>query len=71
MSTEATDSTVGGAGFATAGIPEGVELSAGGAAVWSPSITPPIGVELTEQQALACAFRILARDGFSENIAEV
>ncbi len=69
MSTEATDSTVGGAGFATAGIPEGVELSAGGAAVWSPSITPPIGVELTEQQALACAFRILARDGFSENIA--
>jgi ribulose-5-phosphate 4-epimerase/fuculose-1-phosphate aldolase len=37
--------------------------------VWSPSITPAIGVELTEHQALACAFRILARDGFSENIA--
>lgn len=56
-------------GFVTAEVPEGVELSAGGAAVWSPSITPPIGVELTEAQALACAFRILARDGFSENIA--
>ena len=58
-----------GSGFATAEVPEGVELSAGGAAVWTPSITPPIGVELTQHQALACAFRILARDGFSENIA--
>lgn len=56
-------------GFATAEVPEGVELSTGGAAVWTPSITPPIGVELTKHQALACAFRILARDGFSENIA--
>lgn len=56
-------------GFANAEVPEGVELSAGGAAVWTPSITPPIGVELTQQQALACAFRILARDGFCENIA--
>ncbi|WP_433220349.1 class II aldolase/adducin family protein [Dactylosporangium sp. CS-047395] len=41
----------------------------GGAAVWSPRVTPPIGVELTEAQALACAFRILAGTGFSENIA--
>ncbi|MEV8512285.1 class II aldolase/adducin family protein [Dactylosporangium sp. NPDC051484] len=41
----------------------------GGTAVWAPRITPPIGVELTEPQALACAFRILAHDGFSENIA--
>lgn len=55
--------------FATAEVPAGVELSVGGTAVWSPSITPPIGVDLSEHQALACAFRILARDGFSENIA--
>ena len=57
------------AGFADAAVPEGLTLSEGGAAVWSPSITPPIGVELTEAQALACSFHILARDGFSENIA--
>jgi len=41
----------------------------GGLEVWAPSITPPIGVDLTDEQKLACAFRILARDGFSENIA--
>jgi ribulose-5-phosphate 4-epimerase/fuculose-1-phosphate aldolase len=32
-------------------------------------VTPPIGVDLTVVQELACAFRILARTGFSENIA--
>ena len=37
--------------------------------MWSPSITPPIGVDLTDEQKLACAFRILARDGFAENIS--
>ncbi|CAN5790319.1 hypothetical protein BH10ACT1_BH10ACT1_16810 [soil metagenome] len=41
----------------------------GGTDVWAPSIMPPIGVDLTEAQALACAFRILAHDGFSENMA--
>jgi len=41
----------------------------GGLAVWSPRITPPVGVELTGRQELACAFRILSRAGFSENIA--
>ena len=41
----------------------------GGLGVWSPRVTPPIGVELTGRQELACAFRILARSGFSENIA--
>ena len=41
----------------------------GGLEVWAPSVTPPIGAELTDEQKLACAFRILARDGFSENIA--
>ncbi|MEY4131481.1 MAG: hypothetical protein RLZZ31_1605 [Actinomycetota bacterium] len=50
-------------------IPEGLELSKGGADVWSPSITPPIGVELTDEQKLACSFRILAHEGFCENIA--
>jgi ribulose-5-phosphate 4-epimerase/fuculose-1-phosphate aldolase len=41
----------------------------GGVAKWAPRVTPPIGVDLTEAQKLACAFRILARGGFSENIA--
>jgi ribulose-5-phosphate 4-epimerase/fuculose-1-phosphate aldolase len=42
---------------------------AGGAAEWSPRVMPPIGVTLTGKQKLACAFRILAREGFTENIA--
>lgn len=37
--------------------------------MWSPSVTPEIGVELTVQQKLACSFRILAANGFGENIA--
>ena len=41
----------------------------GGLAVWSPRVMPPIGHDLTDEQALACAFRILARDGFAENMA--
>lgn len=41
----------------------------GGLSVWSPSVTPPIGVDLSDDQAMACAFRILARDGFAENLA--
>ncbi len=45
------------------------ELRAGGLAVWAPSVTPPIGVDLTDEQKLACSFRILARTGFSENIS--
>jgi ribulose-5-phosphate 4-epimerase/fuculose-1-phosphate aldolase len=45
------------------------EVRAGGREVWSPSVTPGIGRELTPQQQLACSFRILARGGFSENIA--
>ena len=36
---------------------------------WRPSAMPGIGVELTPNQELACALRILARLGFSENIA--
>lgn len=47
----------------------GITATQGGAAAWSPSITPTVGVDLTPAQELACAFRILAADGFSENIA--
>lgn len=41
----------------------------GGLATWAPSITPPIGSDLSDEQALACSFRILAGEGFSENMA--
>jgi ribulose-5-phosphate 4-epimerase/fuculose-1-phosphate aldolase len=41
---------------------------AGGRAEWEPSVMPPIP-ELSDRQKLACAFRILARSGFTENIA--
>lgn len=41
----------------------------GGSAVWSPSVVPPIGVELSNTQALAVAFRHLADIGFAENMA--
>ena len=41
----------------------------GGLERWSPRITPPIGVDLTDEQKLACAVRILAREGFAENLA--
>jgi ribulose-5-phosphate 4-epimerase/fuculose-1-phosphate aldolase len=41
----------------------------GGRDVWSPRVVPGIGRDLTDQQKLACAFRILARDGFAENIS--
>lgn len=41
----------------------------GGLDAWAPRVMPPIGVDLTDAQALACAFRILARDGFAENMA--
>jgi ribulose-5-phosphate 4-epimerase/fuculose-1-phosphate aldolase len=41
----------------------------GGLEVWAPSVVPPIGVELSEEQALAVAFRHLAEIGFAENMA--
>jgi ribulose-5-phosphate 4-epimerase/fuculose-1-phosphate aldolase len=47
----------------------GSEPRQGGTAVWAPSVMPPIGVDLTDEQALACAYRILAGEGVSENIA--
>jgi ribulose-5-phosphate 4-epimerase/fuculose-1-phosphate aldolase len=49
--------------------PADAPMRDGGTATWSPRITPPIGVDLTDRQALACAFRILGHSGFSENIA--
>ncbi|WKG01682.1 class II aldolase/adducin family protein [Mycolicibacterium sp. HK-90] len=45
------------------------EMRQGGLKVWAPSVTPPIGVDLTEEQALAVAFRHLASIGFAENMA--
>ena len=40
----------------------------GGKAEWAPSVLPPVP-DLTVRQQLACAFRILAGGGFTENIA--
>lgn len=53
---------------ATTSLP-GSRIPVGGRAEWSPKVMPPIGVELSDRQQLACAFRILARSGFTENIA--
>jgi ribulose-5-phosphate 4-epimerase/fuculose-1-phosphate aldolase len=41
----------------------------GGRAAWVPRVTPGTGVALTPAQELACAFRILAAEGVSENMA--
>ena len=41
----------------------------GGLEVWAPSVVPPIGVDLSHEQALAVAFRHLASTGFAENMA--
>lgn len=38
-------------------------------AAWKPRVLPGIGRQLSVEQQLACSFRILARGGFSENIA--
>jgi ribulose-5-phosphate 4-epimerase/fuculose-1-phosphate aldolase len=41
----------------------------GGLEVWAPSKMPPIGVDLTDEQQLAIAFRHLADIDFAENMA--
>ena len=41
---------------------------AGGLSEWAPRVLPPVP-SLSPQQEMACAFRILARGGFGENIA--
>jgi hypothetical protein len=38
---------------------------------WAPAVVPPIGVDLSSEQALAVTFRHLAAIGFAENIADV
>ena len=45
------------------------EVRRGGLEVWAPSKVPPIGVDLTDEQTLAVAFRHLADIGFAENMA--
>jgi ribulose-5-phosphate 4-epimerase/fuculose-1-phosphate aldolase len=45
------------------------EVRRGGLEVWAPSKVPPIGVDLTDEQMLAVAFRHLADLGFAENMA--
>ncbi|SBS77080.1 Class II aldolase/adducin family protein [uncultured Mycobacterium sp.] len=45
------------------------EVRQGGLGVWAPSKTPPIGVDLTDEQKMAVAFRHLADIGFAENMA--
>jgi ribulose-5-phosphate 4-epimerase/fuculose-1-phosphate aldolase len=45
------------------------EVRRGGLEVWAPSKVPPIGVDLTDEQTLAVAFRHLADLGFAENMA--
>ena len=43
------------------------EVPEGGLARWAPKVVPS-PVSLSNEQALACAFRVLAGTGFSENI---
>jgi ribulose-5-phosphate 4-epimerase/fuculose-1-phosphate aldolase len=45
------------------------EVRRGGLDEWAPSKVPPIGVDLTDEQTLAVAFRHLADLGFAENMA--
>jgi ribulose-5-phosphate 4-epimerase/fuculose-1-phosphate aldolase len=45
------------------------EVRRGGLQVWAPSKVPSIGVDLTDEQRLAVAFRHLADIGFAENMA--
>ena len=41
----------------------------GGLEVWAPSKVPPIGVDLSDEQQMAIAFRHLAGAGIAENMA--
>ncbi|MDT5332927.1 MAG: hypothetical protein QOF31_4224, partial [Mycobacterium sp.] len=45
------------------------EVRRGGLEAWAPSKVPPIGVDLTDEQQMAIAFRHLADIGFAENMA--
>ena len=46
----------------------GTAVVVGGIQEWAPRVLPPVP-DLTVEQEMACAFRILARGGFGENIA--
>jgi len=43
------------------------DVRKGGLEVWAPSKVPPIGIDLTDEQQLAIAFRHLGDIGFAEN----
>jgi len=45
------------------------EVRRGGLSVWSPSVMPDLGVELSDEQAMAATFRVLDGEGFAENMA--
>lgn len=45
------------------------QVRRGGIDVWAPATMPPIGVDLSDEQKLAIAFRHLADVGFAENMA--
>lgn len=45
------------------------QVRKGGLGVWAPSVMPPIGVDLSDEQQMAVAFRHLAGIGFAENMA--
>mgnify|MGYP000502942717 CR=1 FL=1 len=45
------------------------QVRKGGLGVWAPSVMPPIGVDLSDEQQMAVAFRHLASIGFAENMA--
>ncbi|WP_167104565.1 class II aldolase/adducin family protein [Mycobacterium sp. DL592] len=45
------------------------EVRRGGLGVWAPSKVPRIGVDLSDEQKMAIAFRHLAGIGFAENMA--
>ena len=47
----------------------GGEPRRGGLSVWAPSVMPDLGVEMTDEQALAATFRVLDGEGFAENMA--
>ena len=66
-----TTTALGGTATAVAADPGDPTADArtGGWDVWSPSVVPPIGADLTDEQKLAVAFRVLAADGFAENLA--
>ena len=45
------------------------QVRKGGLGVWAPSVMQPIGVDLSDEQQMAVAFRHLASIGFAENMA--